>query len=352
MDLFRKTMKTFTEIQFRTVYARIFLLICAGILLFPLWKADLSLKTLDTNFRGKIALTGYFNKARLILGDKYFGNVIAGKDGWLYYVGSNGKAAFWDGSKFETEKIDTVVNEISDYDKKLISAGIRLLIVIAPDKSTIYPQYLPDEILFLEKPSYTDLLIERLRAENVHVLDLRERIMKATNEEQVFYKTDSHWNYSGDYAAYKAVIDEISAYEPTLSSTDFSDLKIVSVGNITRDIPTVLRVNSILEETFLLQPKKNRDLAVASLPLGLEREFLFAKNSKIDQPTVLIYHDSFFAQVVPLLQQNFSQTLSIFYPAELPEVWNSGWVDQFQPDYVIIEFTERVLPVADWPIYR
>lgn len=345
-------MKTFTETQFRAVYARIFLLLSAGIFLFPLWQADLTFKTIDTNFRGKVTLSGYFNQVRILLGDQYFDSVIAGKEGWFYFVGGDGKAAFWDGNKFETEKVDTVANDISDFDQKLLSMGTRLLIVIAPDKSTIYPQYLPDEIQPSEHPSYTDLLVERLKAKNVHILDLRETLMKLADEEQVFYKTDSHWNLSGDYAAYKAVIDEIAIYEPTLAPTPFSDLKIVSVGNITRDIPTVLRINNILEESFLLQPKKNKDLTVEAVPLGLGREFLFARNSGNDQPTVLIYHDSFFTHVVPLMQQNFHQTLSIFYPAEIPEVWNSGWVDQFQPAYVIIEFTERVLPVAAWPIYR
>ncbi|MFN8433103.1 MAG: hypothetical protein U0V18_03740 [Anaerolineales bacterium] len=345
-------MKTFTEMQFRVLYTRAFLLLIAGILLFPLWQSDLTFKTIATNFRGKVFLSGYFNQTRILLGDRYFDSVIVGKEGWLYFVGGDGKAAFWDGNKFKTEKIDTVATDISDFNQKLLSMGTRLLIVIAPDKSTIYPQYLPDEIQFSENPTYTDLLVERLKSKNVHVLDLRETLIKLVDEEQVFYKTDSHWNISGDYAAYKAVIDEISIYEPTLMPTPFSDLKIVSIGSITRDIPKVLRINNIMEESFLLQPKKNKDLKVDAVPLDSGRNFLFAKNSGTDQPTVLIYHDSFFTHVVPLMQQNFHQTLSMFYPATLPEVWNSGWVDQFQPAYVIIEFTERVLPVADWPIYR
>jgi hypothetical protein len=344
-------MKIFYDPQKRTLYSIIFLLLFGIMMTLPLWQEGLSIKSIDSDFRGKIALSGYFNQARMMLGDKFFGSAIVGKQGWMYFVGGNGNATFWHVDEAEKKKIDLVVNDIGNFNQELLSRKIRLVIVIVPDKSSIYPQFLPDEIQLGEHNSYTDMFVQSLKDRDVNVIDLRVPLMEASKEEQVFYKTDSHWNIYGDYAAYKAVIEELSVYEPGLAPVPFSDLRLISNGYLARDIPVLLRTNNIVEESFLLQPKKNKTIKEEVIPLGTDRTMTFTRSADEQLPSALVYHDSAFAYVASLLHQNFSHTVSIFYPVGLPEIWNSGWVEQVAPDFVIIEFTERLLPITQWPIY-
>src|SRR5580700_382880 len=70
------------------------------------------------------------------LGPEVNDRIIVGKEGWLFY---------------------------SKDEKFLADRGIPFLVVIPPDKQTIYPEYLPDEFRGFPTPSRLDQLITRLR---------------------------------------------------------------------------------------------------------------------------------------------------------------------------------------------
>ena len=59
-------------------------------------------------------------------------------------------------------------------------------------------------------------------------------------------------------------------------------------------------------------------------------------------PDVVVYYDSFFFNVIPLLGEHFQHGLYVQnYTGG--GLWNLSWVDEREPDVVIIEFAERYL---------
>ena len=51
---------------------------------------------------------------------------------------------------------------------------------------------------------------------DVKVLDLRPALIQGKAREQVYFKTDSHWNYLGATIGYDALIDAVKAQVPSV----------------------------------------------------------------------------------------------------------------------------------------
>jgi hypothetical protein len=72
------------------------------------------------------------------------------------------------------------------------------------------------------------------------------------------------------------------------------------------------------------------------------RKLTFSYNPDESLPDLVMYYDSFFFQVIPMLGEHFHNGYFIqnFSGGGL---WNLSWVDEQQPDVVIIEMAERYL---------
>jgi hypothetical protein len=78
-------------------------------------------------------------------------------------------------------------------------------LIVFPDKSVIYKEHLPD-IYFLKnryRPGL-DIYIDVLRNKIIDTYDILK------NEEDVYYKTDSHINMKGSFIVYKFFIQELN----------------------------------------------------------------------------------------------------------------------------------------------
>jgi hypothetical protein len=111
---------------------------------------------------------------------------------------------------------------------------------------------------------------------------------------------------------------------------------------MTHDIPIILGTPNIRENSWNLQPTFEVGTITKELPLSGGGKVRLSSNQNQKLPGILIYHDSFFLGVVPLLEPHFSQTTSILRTS-VPGLWDFNWIDQVRPDIVIIESVERFL---------
>lgn len=127
---------------------------------------------------------------RLLTG-KVFGtsgedSVILGKDGWLFY-----------GSTLEDFTGTTGLTERDIYAMArnlfLMSQEKTLIFLVAPNKNSLYPQYMPDFGVQAEKTT-GELLQEQLRQLGVNFVDIYGAFQK---EPVLYYATDSHWTPKG-----------------------------------------------------------------------------------------------------------------------------------------------------------
>ena len=201
----------------KRIYPFIFAVTFLGILIVPNLKPDISIDTFEKSFLGHDLLIEDFNTLRLRLGDRVFPNVIIGKDGWLFYTADRSIDDYQGTNAYH-------VRELEDYQKRfdalfgqLQQKGILLVMVIAPDKSTIYPEYMPDQIIKIGSKSRLDQFVDYMhKYGKTPVIDLRLDLIEASKTEQMYYKTDTHWDPNAQYIAYKNIISVLSQHYPEL----------------------------------------------------------------------------------------------------------------------------------------
>ncbi len=129
-----------------------------------------------TNFQDNLYkkdfLIGKANLLRMKIGDRILPTVLIGKDGWMDYTGDGNIDDFQNLKPFDNK--EEIILRLKTLDQYLKSQGITLLIAVAPNKATIYPDKLPDQIKSLPTKSRLDWLITRLEHNNLPIIaDLR-----------------------------------------------------------------------------------------------------------------------------------------------------------------------------------
>src|SRR5205085_4893779 len=91
------------------------------------------------------------------------------------------------------------------------------LVVAAPDKQSVYPEFLP-RLARRRGPAPLDGLLARCRRDpDLCVLDLRDALRAARPAGRLFWQTDTHWSPTGDYAGYASTVGALARWYPALA---------------------------------------------------------------------------------------------------------------------------------------
>jgi alginate O-acetyltransferase complex protein AlgJ len=332
-------LQTFEKKMYPVLFAVLFWIIS----IVPTLNPNLTLDNIGASFLGHSQLIRIFNTIRLKIGDRVFPLAVVGKDGWLFYTSDYSMADYQRLYPFTNRELAFYQKSFDDLYHELKQKGITLIVVIAPNKEDIYPQYMPDEIKAVGKSTRLDQFISYMHEHGkTPIIDLRPDLVEASKTEQVYYKTDTHWNLNAGYIAYAKIMSVLSQYYPNMEPHPLSDYRIVPGGLDTMGLSQSMGVN--LEERSLdLQPKFTTETYAKQITLydsyNVSKIWRLTANQNQNLPKALIYHDSFFLAVLPFLEPHFSRTISI--PHEGTSVmWNIDWIYQIHPDVVIIEYVE------------
>jgi hypothetical protein len=290
------------------------------------------------------------------LGDEMDGNVVIGKDGWLFLRsdGDENFIAYRGLNPLSADQLDAWQNLLETRNAWLAAQGIPYLVVIPPDKETIYPEYLPPKLAPVRPESRLDQLVNRLRQSHspVHFLDLRRTLLAAKPSGLLYHKTDTHWNDSGAFVAYRQIIQAVQGLLPQWkivpqTRDDFTaGPPVPEVGDLARmmDMP-----DQYPDRGFALIRKKPYpvppELADTHGVVAVDNH---DSNPKL--PRLVFYRDSFAIALVPMLGPHFSRIVYAFRYTMDPAL-----IQKEKPDLVIDEFLARNLylnPPTDPPAIR
>ena len=100
----------------------------------------------------------------------------------------------------------------------LARRGIPFLVVIVPEKYSVYPEFLPDWAVPVTAETSLDRIVaDFVRHPQLNFIDLREPLRAAKGPERVYYRTDSHWNYLGAMVGYAELMREAMRLVPGLT---------------------------------------------------------------------------------------------------------------------------------------
>lgn len=286
--------------------------------------------------------------------------VIIGKNEWLY-LGDQYQQTITvkrrkatDGDKESARKIGLATKS---WEQWLKSKGVRLYrIMIAPDKGTIYPEFLPDWAQPVVDSS-TDTLMAAVSRDLY--IDTRPALRSAKFKYPMplYYKIDTHWNNIGAWEAFRAFISEIRRTETGLRTLSEQQVRISKV-NVRRksDLANFLRMNEMLRDNDVIieilseQPIKTEQYDFESGQLtrsggnpqidAPQRPLLVKSKHALNQKKILWLRDSFGVALAPLMAATFNETLQIHYNVTNPVLF-ARMVDNFKPDYVFITVVER-----------
>lgn len=339
-----KKQKPFDLFSFlRKAYPLVLIGAFLALLLIPLAGLDLNPATLSSNFFGRLRLVRLVTDLRAAIGDKVFANAIIGKNGWLYQTSEEVMRDYQNDMPLTEEQLATLQQNLDRIAGFFKQQGTSMVLIVAPNKGSIYPQYLPDEIQKIHPQSRFDQVVDYLQAHGkTKILDLRPDLITASRDQQVYYQTDSHWTEYGAYIAYKEILESLQKDFPQLVPRQLSGFKPVSEGPTTMDLATLIGSVYIKEEKVVLQPRDATTSTVHNLKLDDGRWITLSWNQRQDLPRAVIFYDSFFYPIIPWFNDHFSQVTYIPHYANL-STWNLTWVSQQKADVVIVEIAEKYI---------
>jgi alginate O-acetyltransferase complex protein AlgJ len=336
-------------ITYRLRYSKIFVVAILTSLLLIL---SLSLPSGFTNFEenlpGRKLLIEGFTMLRLKLGDRVFAQALVGKDGWLEYTSAENLDFFQNTATLPVGGLENTQSNLRILYDELSQRNITLILVIVPNKATIYPDKLPDEIQKIGTQSELDMLADLLEQQGPPVLiDLRPALQKARQKRDIYYKTNTHWNGYGAAIAYREILKKLSGDHPEIAAKHINDFTIKTGQPSLHDIAALMGANHLLETNYTVVPVENNVNWITYSSESLEINPLamrVATSSHDKLPKLLMYYDSFGVPLIPLLAPHFSQSTFIPNSSSYPGSRTFKQIEASKPDIIILEFVERYQP--------
>jgi len=275
-----------------------------------------------------------------------------GRDGWLYFLGEDGKAVDRDYRGIVPYPPDQLAKSAAEIKRRhdfLAALGIPYVVMIVPDKATIYPEHLPRWVARAVPQSRLDGFYAAMKAyPDVTVLDLRPALTAGKALERNYYKTDSHWNLLGATIGYEALSAVLKAKVPGFPAVPpmrpifYPGLDVYS-GDLSNMIglPKLFREDDIasLGRVFADAAKRCAQPVAAPFPPGTplpKTEILVYACDRPGLPTAVVFRDSMAIPLVPLLSENFRRVVYVS-----GRHLDRALVEREKPDVVIEEIVER-----------
>ena len=172
---------------------------------------------LNDHMPAKTALVGSQSALELgLFGEMAQDKVVFGTSRpWLFNRSEDGQPleTYKRTNLFSEEELDRISQNLSEMQQDFSDAGIRMVLMISPDKEQIYgDDYMPSSVAVLENEGRTEQLIGALgkTCPSLPVVYPAELLRKGREKEEVYYASDTHWNRIGACIACGALVDTLA----------------------------------------------------------------------------------------------------------------------------------------------
>jgi hypothetical protein len=248
------------------------------------------------------------------------------------------------GHAFRPQKVGEAVDMIVAMNDALARRGIRFLVALPPNSSTIYQDDLPSWARNPGKKTEYDLLFEELAAHGVKTVDLRPALQKARASGAAYLINDLHWNVSGAVAGFNALveadghadwaIDPSSAIGPLAERKGGDIATLAGVADKAVEMTPSLVLKPVGRDEALSHGVEGRVEAARDMA---DHEIVTGRSG----PTIMVIGDSFTVGYFPLfLSQHVGRAVWFHH-----EYCGFDWaaIDRIRPDEVWWMPVERYL---------
>jgi hypothetical protein len=208
-------------------------------------------------FRNTLVRGNYLLRYRLlkVLSSK---QVVVGQEGWLYYTGEGDLDDCRGITQFNDDQLRRWTRALLLKRNWLAQQGIHYLLVIPPNKSTIYPEYLPAGYKRLRQKTALDDFMDFVRQNSdLNVIDLKAPFLERKQERNLYLRTDTHWNDYGAFLAYQEIIRPLASWFPAITPLTFDDFNITLNKRTGGDLSSMIGGQEIFDdENYVFSPKR------------------------------------------------------------------------------------------------
>jgi alginate O-acetyltransferase complex protein AlgJ len=226
----------------------------------------------------------------------------------------------------------------------------RYLLLLIPNKESVYADSMPPWITRRNGPSRLEQLVRRLQTgSKVPILDLTTTLVAAKKAHRVYHYTDTHWNDVGAFTAYRSLLASLAPFFPSLKALAWSDLTRKLETTPGGDLARMCGLKLDLREPQLELSLPSRIDAARfedGAPITFERMDVGGKRRFVTRgpagqiASAVLLRDSFGEALIPYFSQHIEKATWVWtydFPADL--------ILQERPALVIQELVERKLMV-------
>lgn len=267
-----------------------------------------------------------------------------GKDDWLFLGGAYNKTV----AKLKLSIVPTrsEINSTKETFSKIAQTGAKsntkIVLIVGTNKSNIYPEFLPDEIVPSTK-KYSSFFLEKLREiPNLTVYNPMDDLLRLKKTEGILYwMTDTHWNNKGAFLVYSGFSKLLGLPIPQVEfqhgSTHSGEL--IDISGL---------------KNFPLHKEDNWDVVWKNKPVVTEKEIPNEQKTTFGLPTIAYNNHPLTDKYIWVVGDSFTGALKQYFNATFKEVRYVGhWSNKLKelpedlekadrkPDMIIIVRVER-----------
>jgi len=242
--------------------------------------------------------------------------IIRGKDDWLFYnppPSDGDTVADYQGTNLlnDTELTNLAQNVTRQYDA-LRARGIRLVVMVVPNKHTVYERYMPGGYGPPAEMTRADQIVTYLKDQaGIPVVYPKEDLKGPRDTYQLYSKYGTHWNNLGAFVGEQCFLGELG-----LPQSSLDQYTVYYDGTVSTDsIADWGGMDGYYQDDLLAK---------------IEYQGLY------EDMNVLFVGDSFRTAIIPYIESDFAQA-AIIHRFD----YDTSYITQDEPDVVVLQAAER-----------
>lgn len=279
-------------------------------------------------------------------------SVLAGNGDWLYLAQENPQlnvvTDYRAVNLLTQAQLATWVSVFTARRDWLAAHGIKYMVVVAPNKASIYPEHIPSRFNRARDFNKMDQMVGVLGGAGVDIVDLRPALREAKAKGPAYYRTDSHWTPYGAFFAYQEITRRLQRYFPDMRPDPLENFTVGRKPGLLGGLSYMIAMGDLYQEdVVLMEPKFQRNAFEVSgkeAQLNHFQPLSVYENPDKSLPRALVIRDSFVHEIIPFMAEHFSRMYFVWpFPTDAVQVrgFDTEAILREKPDIVIDEFVER-----------
>jgi tetratricopeptide (TPR) repeat protein len=268
-------------------------------------------------------------------------NIILGKQSWLFYSSRTDGNILNDYKRnnlYTNMELEEITEILIERRNILEEIGAKYIMLLVPNKGSIYPENLPARFSNNNRQSRYEQLVQHLMTNtDLSVVDTKKRLLNYKNNSNslLYDMRGTHWNQLGAFiGGYLPLIQKMQELFPFLETQMLSDYEVEYAKNI-QDLESMI---GDLYPAYSIEP----ELTIKNLTHNgkVQNEHAIFSNDEMIEKAVIL-GDSFFERVQPFISKHIHEFE--FYYVNSNQDFGFNRILHEKPSLVIHEIVERYL---------